>query len=141
MTTSPAKKKKNNAVQFYRMMFCFSFAAIHVFQVYPNTIGMKPAATWCLDTMLPFMAFSGFFLMQGYHSKKARAERDGISLGSPSAQAWKYLVSRYKALWPCYAIGLAEGMLVTSIKRHIPLKDIPLWFLNALGEWTGINRN
>ena len=134
----PVAKSKNYAVEFYRMMFCLSFAAIHVWQVLPTTRGQAPAQNWNLDCMLPFMAFSGYFLMQGYQSKKKKAMLAGVPMEAPSVQAGKYMWSRIKALWPVYIIGTLLGFLVQCIRYDTKLVEIPLFLINALPELVGI---
>ena len=137
-TQLPAKQKRNYAVEFYRMMFCLSFAAIHVWQVLPTTRGQAPAQMWNLDCMLPFMAFSGYFLMQGYRSKKEKALLAGVELEKPSVQAGKYLWSRLKSLWPIYIIGTLLGFIVQCLRYGTSLAEIPLFLINALPELVGI---
>lgn len=136
-SAAPAKQR-NYAVEFYRMMFCLSFAAIHVWQVLPTTRGQKPAHMWALDCMLPFMAFSGYFLMQGYQSKKKKAAAAGVAMPAPSVQAATYLWSRVKALWPVYIIGTLMGMFVMSKRFGTTLAELPVFILNTLPELVGI---
>ncbi len=133
-----AVKSKNYAVEFYRMMFCLSFAAIHVWQVLPTTRGLPPAQNWNLDCMLPFMAFSGYFLMQGFQSKKKKAAMTGVPLEQPSVLAGKYLWSRVKSLWPVYIIGTLLGFVVQCFRYGTTLAEIPLFLINALPELVGI---
>lgn len=131
-------KKQNNAVQFYRLMFCLSFAAIHVWQVFPTMSGKPPAQIWNLDCMLPFMAFSGYFLMQSYRSTKGRVQKAGGTLAKPSVLAGKYLWSRVKALWPVYFIGTMMGFVVQCMRYGTTLAEVPLFLINALPELVGI---
>lgn len=138
MSQPVAIKKKNYAVEFYRLMFCLSFAAIHTWQVIPTTRGQPPAQIWNLDCMLPFMAFSGYFLMQGYRSKKNKALQAGIEMEKPSVQAGKYLWSRFKALFPIYFIGTLLGFVVQCMRMGTTLAEIPLFIINALPEFLGI---
>jgi len=132
------KGNRNYAVEFYRLMFCLSFAAIHVWQVLPVSREGRPMHMWNLDCILPFMAFSGYFLMQSLQSKKAKALAAGVDLGSPSVQAGKYLWTRFKALWPVYIIGTMLGFFIQCMRHKVTLAQIPLFLINALPELVGI---
>ena len=138
MTTKAPEKQRNYSIQFYRMMFCLSFAAIHVWQVFPATMGQPPAQVWNLDCMLPFMAISGYFLMQNYKGTQKKLAAAGKELPAPSVSAGRYMVSRFKGLYPIYFVGTLLGFLVQCIRMKPTLGQIPVAILNSLPEWLGI---
>lgn len=133
------EKRKNYAVEFYRMMFCLSFAAIHVFQVYPQMLGQQSLGVWNLDCMLPFMAMSGFFLMQGYKSRERLILDSGAPKPRASTQAWQYMKLRLRGLLPIYLISTLLGFVVQCWQRGFSLLQVPLAILNALPEWIGLH--
>ena len=138
MSTKAPKKERNYAIQFYRLMFCMSFVLIHVYQVFPGTMGKPPVYLWNLDCMLPFMAISGYFLMQNYQGVKKKAAAANEKTPPASVLAGKYLLSRIKGLYPIYLIGTLLGFVIQCLKMGTKLIQIPLAILNELPEWLAI---
>ena len=59
------KKQINYTIEFYRFMFALNFVIIHALMVIPiGYLKGFPLFVSALDIIVPFMAFSGYALMQ-----------------------------------------------------------------------------
>lgn len=136
-------KERNYTIEFYRFMFAINFIAVHALMIFPlGYMGFTMSAAQdayiyeqAFDVILPFMIFSGYFMMQGYRKKKAQGLLDGVSA---SKQAGEYLVSRIKSLLPLLLIGMFLGWLGNGIWRGYTLAQYPEYFLSCIGEFLGL---
>ena len=66
------KQERNYTIEFFRFMFAVNFVLLHVFILGPVRMGGTPSFANGFDVIIPFMAFSGYFLMG--HFKKQQAK-------------------------------------------------------------------
>ena len=130
------QKERNYTIEFVRIMFAVNFIIVHVLMVFP--IGFLrgfPLFLAGLDTIIPFMAFAGFFMMQGFKKQQAAAERYGLS---PGHQAGNYLKARLIGLLPVFLLAQLMGFFANNIWLDTPISQWPIRLLNAIGELTGV---
>ncbi len=129
-------KERNYTIEFYRAMFAINFVVIHCLMVFPIAyFNGFPLYVSALDIIIPFMAFSGYFMMAGYKKKQARGQLEGVSAG---AQALGYLKTRLWALMPLTLFANLLGFVAKNIWQDIPLRDWPVHLLNAVSEFSGM---
>ena len=136
------QKERNYTIEFCRFMFAMNFITIHALQIFPLAyMGfiMSAAADAYIfesafDVILPFMIFSGYFMMHGF--KKAQANGKGDV--PAHIQAWNYLKSRIKSLWPMMLIGMFAGWLGNGIWRGYTLAQYPEYLIACIGEFLGL---
>lgn len=129
-------KERNYTIEFYRAMFAINFVVIHCLMVFPIAFfNGFPLYVSALDIIIPFMAFSGYFMMAGYKKKQARGQLEGVSAG---AQALGYLKTRLFALMPLTLFANLLGFVAKNIWQDIPLRDWPVHLLNAVSEFSGM---
>lgn len=130
------KKEMNYTIEFYRFMFAVNFVIIHALMVIPiGYLKGFPIFLSALDIIIPFMAFSGYFMMRGFKKSQASGE---LSEKGASKIAWEYLKKRLIALFPLVLLGNTLGFIATNIWMGTPLKDIPIHLINAAGEFFGL---
>lgn len=136
-------KERNYTIEFYRFMFAINFIVVHALMIFPlGYMGFTMSAAkdayiyeQAFDVILPFMIFSGYFMMQGYRKKKAKGLLEGVSA---SKQAGEYLISRIKSLLPLLLVGNILGWLANGIWRGYTLAQYPEYFLACIGEFLGL---
>jgi hypothetical protein len=130
------KAEKNYTIEFYRAMFAVNFTIGHCLMVFPlGFLKGFPLYLNNLDTILPFMAFSGYFMMAGYKKKQQMGYLEGQSAGE---QALGYLKSRLMSLFPLTLLANILGFIVIKVWQDIPLSDWPVHLLNSIGELAGL---
>ena len=73
-------KERNYTIEFYRFMFAINFILVHAIMIFPlGYMGFTMSAAkdayiyeQAFDVILPFMIFSGYFMMQGFKKKQQR---------------------------------------------------------------------
>lgn len=130
------KKERNYTIEFYRIMFAINFIIIHALMVIPIAFFQGfPLYVSGLDVIIPFMAFSGFFLMQGFEKQ----QRLGIAAAqSPGRQAWNYLKTHIVGLFPVFLLAQLMGFVAKNVWQEIPLSQWPVHFLNGICELVGL---
>ena len=136
------KKERNYTIEFCRFMFAINFITIHALHVFPlGYMGFTMSAAQdayifesAFDVILPFMIFSGYFMMQGFKKAQARMEEPVPA----HTQAWNYLKSRIRALWPMLLIGMFAGWLANGIWRGYKLSEYPSYLIACIGEFLGL---
>jgi len=130
-------KARNYTIEFYRFMLAINFNLIHVLLVFPMFVfGSKvPFFAAGLDVIVPFMAFAGYFMMQGFVKQQETAK---ILKLSPQRQAWSYLKARLVGLGPAYLTASLAGWLVLNIWNGKRLIDWPIHLLNSVFELLGL---
>ena len=130
------KKEMNYTIEFYRFMFAINFIIVHGLMVIPiGYLKGFPLFVSALDIIVPFMAFSGYFMMAGFKKQQARGE---LAEKGASKIAWEYLKKRVVALFPLVLLGNLLGFIAINVWQDTPLKEIPVRFLNAIGEFLGL---
>ena len=131
------KKEMNYTIEFYRFMLALNYCLVHCLMVFPMFVfgSNVPFFYAGLDVIVPFMAFSGYFLMRGYEKQRPAAEKLGLT---PARQAWNYLKSRLIALGPTFLIASLGGFIMLNIWNGTPIQDWLIHFLNAVFEWFGL---
>ena len=136
------KKERNYTIEFFRFMFAINFILIHALMIFPlGYMGFTMSAAKDayifrsdFDVILPFMIFSGFFMMQGFRKAKAK----NLEPVPAHKQALGYLSSRLKSLLPLLLIGQLSGWLANGIWRGYSLAQYPAYFLACIGEFLGL---
>lgn len=130
------KKERNYTIEFYRAMFAINFVVVHCLMVFPIAYFQGfPLYVSALDIIIPFMAFSGYFMMAGYKKKEAKGLLEGVSAGR---QALEYLKTRLTALMPLALFANLLGFVAVNVWQGTPLKEWPVRLLNAVGEFSGL---
>lgn len=130
------KKEINYTIEFYRFMFAINFVIIHGLMVIPiGYLKGFPLFLSALDIIIPFMAFSGYFMMRGF--KKSQASGELAEKGA-SRIAFEYLKKRLIALYPLVILGNLLGFIAINIWEGTPLSQLPIRFLNATGEFLAL---
>ena len=127
----------NYTIEFYRFMLALNYCLVHCLMVFPMFVfgSNVPFFYAGLDVIVPFMAFSGYFMMKGYEKQRPAAQKLGLS---PSRQAWNYLKSRLISLGPAFVTASVGGFVMLNIWNRTPLKNWIIHFLNAIFEWLGL---
>lgn len=129
------KKDRNYTIEFVRFVFAINFLLIHVYAVVPRVVGATPPFTSMFDTIIPFMAFSGFFLMQSFQKNQAKL---ALCPESAGRQAWLYLKSRLKSLMPLFVVSTALAGIGFLLVAKVPVIAWPKYFLDILCEFFGL---
>lgn len=129
------KKERNYTIEFVRFVFAINFLLIHVYAIVPRVVGATPPFTSKLDTIIPFMAFSGFFLMQSFQKNHANS---AVCQESAGRQAWLYLKSRLKSLMPLFVVTTALAGIGFLLIAKVPVIAWPKYFLDILCEFFGL---
>lgn len=135
-------KERNYTIEFYRFMFAINFITVHALMIFPlGYMGFTMSAAQdayiyeqAFDVILPFMIFSGYFMMHSFQKIKAR----NLDAGSAGKQAGKYLLGRIKGLLPMLLIGQLTGWLANGIWRGYTFAQYPQYFLACIGEFFGL---
>lgn len=128
-------KERNYTIEFFRFMFAVNFVLIHACMIFPlGFLKGFPLFVNGFDVIIPFMAFSGYFLMHGY-KKKQLAQK---SETSAARQAWDYLKGRLIALMPVFLFAQSLGFVANRLWQGTPISQWPAYFFNAIGEFAGI---
>ena len=135
MASATGTSSRNYTVEFFRFMFAINFILLHVTIIGATRMGGAPVFANGFDVIIPFMAFSGFFLM-GHFKKLQRAGRtEGIT---PTRQAWDYLKARLFALLPLTFVVTLACIVVNCIWFGIPPIGGVMYALNAVTELFGL---
>lgn len=129
------KKERNYTIEFVRFIFAINFLLIHVYAVVPRVVGANPPFVSMFDTIIPFMAFSGFFLMQSFQKNQAKLAGAQESAGR---QAWLYLKGRLQSLLPLFAVSTALAGIGFLLVAKVPVIAWPKYFLDILCEFFGL---
>lgn len=129
------KKERNYTIEFLRFMFAINFLMLHTLAVVPRAAGATPTWGTLFDTIIPFMAFSGYFLMQGFEKNRSALAAANVS---PSRQAWHYLKARLISLMPLFVLGTLLGGIAFCVFAGLPLIAWPKYFLDILCEFFGL---
>jgi peptidoglycan/LPS O-acetylase OafA/YrhL len=129
------KKQMNYTIEFIRIMFALNFMAVHALLVIPQAfLGGPPLYVVGLDTIMPFMLFAGFFLMQAYRKEQqTAAANDGAD-----KRAWGYLKARLIGLYPAFFLAQLLGFIGLNLWKATPLINWPIGLLNHAGEFLGL---
>lgn len=129
-------KTRNYAIEFFRIMFAINFLAVHVYMVYPTGyMGLPFQTIYALDNILPFMVFSGFFLMAGFRKQQPLAAERHLTAGR---QAWNHLKGRLIGLMPAFLLAQLMGFVVVRVSQKTPLSQWPVALLNHIFEFFGL---
>ncbi|MDR1644101.1 MAG: hypothetical protein LBT59_30760 [Clostridiales bacterium] len=128
-------KERNYTIEFFRFMFAVNFVMLHVYVITPMEMGAFPTFLNGADVIIPFMAFSGYFLMQSYQKKLKSGLTEGIS---PGRQAWDYLKARLFGLMPLYLLATVMGIVANALTNSIPIALWPMYFINCISEFMGL---
>lgn len=130
-------KTRNYTIEFFRFMLAINFNLVHVLMVFVMFVfgSNVPFFATGLDVIVPFMAFAGYFLMQGFDKQEERAK---ILKLSPQRQAWDYLKTRLVGLGPAYLVSSIAGLVMLNIWNGTPLSQWPLHVLNSVYELFGL---
>ena len=129
------KKERNYTIELVRFVFAINFLLIHVFAVVPRIVGAEPPFTSLYDTIIPFMAFSGFFLMQSFDKKYKQLEGTPTTAGH---QAWLYLKARLVSLMPLFILATLLAAIGFCLIIQLPPIVWPKYFLDILCEFFGL---
>lgn len=137
------KKERNYTIEFYRFMFAINFIFVHGLMIFPlGYLAFTASAAMdkyiyeqAFDVILPFMIFAGYFMMHGFRKAQSLGKTENES---SSKQAFGYLVTRVKSLFPLLLIGLLLGWLANGIWRGYTLAQYPEYFLSCIGEFLGL---
>lgn len=136
--------ERNYTIEFYRFMFAINFLVIHSLMIFPlGYLGYRLSAIntdyylfeSAFDTILPFMIFAGFFLMNHFKKLQAKGLNDGVSA---SRQAWTYLKQRLAGLLWIFLLAQFLGFIANGIWRGYEAAQWPVYFLASLGEFFGL---
>ena len=128
-------KERNYTIEFFRFMFAVNFVLLHVFILGPVRMGGVGTFANGFDVIIPFMAFSGYFLMA--HFKKLQAK--GLTEQTPpSRQAWINLKARLIALLPLFIVVTIACVIATSMWYEIPALGCLMYMINAVPEIFGL---
>ena len=126
------KKEMNYTIEFNRFMLAINFCLVHSLMVFPMFVFFFYAG---LDVIIPFMAFSGYFMMKGFVKQEEQAKLMHKSAGR---QAWEYLKSRLIGLGPAYLVASLAGWLMINIWNGNRIIDWPIHLLNSVWELFGL---
>lgn len=127
------KTERNYTIEFVRFLFAINFLLIHVYAVVPRVVGAEPPFASMFDTIIPFMAFSGFFLMQTFQKNQAKQGEMPAS-----RQAWLYLKTRLISLMPLFVGATLLAVLGNCLVLQIPLAAWPRYILDIFCEFFGL---
>lgn len=135
MGAEKTKSTRNYTVEFFRFMFAINFIWLHVAIIGVTRMGGTPAFMNGFDVIIPFMAFSGYFLM-GHFKKLQRA---GLTQDvAPGRQAWDYLKARLLALLPLVFVVTLACIVANCMWFGIPAIGGVVYALNAVTELFGM---
>jgi peptidoglycan/LPS O-acetylase OafA/YrhL len=131
----PRKKERNYAIEFFRFVLAVNFAFLHVYAVFPMSLGATVTFFNGAEIIVVFAGFAGYFLMQNFKRQQAASSANGVSA---SRQAWIYLKVRIISLWPAYVFTVALGIVAVLLRQELPLAAWPMYFINCICEFLGI---
>ena len=116
----------NYTIEFYRFMFAVNFVIIHGLMVIPiGYLKGFPLFVSALDIIVPFMAFSGYFMMAGFQKQKKNGE---LEAKGASGVAWDYLKKRLIALFPLVFLGNLLGFIAINMWEGTPVSQLSYYF-------------
>lgn len=133
-----AAKVKNNAVEFWRIIFTLGVAYFHF-----NLMGMLinaqrvpgkdffPIMTggWVLGF---FLYLTGYFMMAHYTRRE-----DSIDRAHAFKPAWNYFWTRIKGLLPALFLGTLFVFVLRNVAVGTPIEAIPTLLIRSLFEFFG----
>lgn len=130
------KKERNYTIEFYRFIFALGFIAGHVMIIsFRSFVPRETGVSIPLDTLLVFIALSGYFMMQGFKKQQPASLANGVA---PTAQAWTYMKGRLSGLGVWFLIANFVGFVAIRIWRNTPILQWFDAFLNHLPEFFGL---
>lgn len=115
------KKERNYTIEFYRFIFAVGFIAGHVLIISLRSfIPRETGVSMPLDTLLVFIALSGYFMMQSF---KRQQEAMAAKQISPITQAWNYTKGRIRGLGPWFLLASFVGFVAIRIWQHTPITE------------------
>lgn len=128
-------KKKNNAVEFWRFIMTFGVVAAHVNRYYRDTETVIFAGSG--QVMILFLVLMGYFLYQGFQSKKLKGEHKDKSA---SKIAVDYLGNRCIRLLPVLIISVLLCFFIRSaFINGTPISEWPKLLINSTFEFFGLS--
>lgn len=135
MATSARKAPRNYTIEFFRFMFAINFVMLHVLIIAPTRMGGTPLFANGFDVIIPFMAFSGYFLMRHFKKQQALGLTEGVT---PGRQAWNYLKARLISLLPLVAVVTIACIIANCMWFGIPSVGGIVYLINAVTEIFGL---
>ena len=140
---SEQKKVKNNAVEFWRIVFTIGVTFFH-FNLFSSVrcLGGPKAGIgsfilqggWVLGY---FLFLTGYFMMASYMKKDAKGLIDHENAYKP---AWAYFWSRIKGLMPAFFLGTLFVFIIRNIAVGTPISMYPVLFFRSIFEFLGLQQ-
>ena len=138
--TSAPVKVKNNAVEFWRIIFTIGVTFFH-FNLFSRVRCLGPKRAGICDFILQggwvlgyFLFLTGYFMMASYMRKDARGLIDHDNAYKP---AWDYFWSRVKGLMPAFFVGTLFVFIIRNIAVGTPITMYPVLFFRSIFEFLG----
>lgn len=130
------KKERNYTIELFRFIFALGFIAGHILIISFRTFTPRESGvSMPLDTLLVFIALSGYFMMQGFKRQQQTAIANSVS---PVTQAWTYLKGRLRGLGVWFLLASLVGFIAIRIWKGTPISEWFDAFLNHLPEFFGL---
>ena len=129
------KKEMNYTIEFFRFMFACNFVLLHVLIIGARKLGGAPLFLNGFDVIIPFMAFSGYFLMRSFQKQKANGE---LEKKTPARLAWEYLKARLISLLPLTFVTTLACIIANCIWFHMPFMGGVMYTINSVTELFGL---
>ena len=129
------KQERNYTIEFFRFMFAVNFVLLHVFILGPVRMGGTPSFANGFDVIIPFMAFSGYFLMGHFKKQQAKGLTAQVP---PSRQAWNYLKARLLSLLPLFIAVTVACIVANCMWFGIPAMGGVMYLINGVTEIFGL---
>ena len=129
------KQERNYTIEFFRFMFAVNFVLLHVFILGPVRMGGTPSFANGFDVIIPFMAFSGYFLMGHFKKQQAKGLTAQVP---PSRQAWNYLKARLLSLLPLFIAVTVACIVANCMWFGIPAMGGVMYLINGVTKIFGL---
>lgn len=139
------KKKKNVAIEFWRIFFAIAIIGYHVGTIMSKTTATgvdgywMSASNWWAgagEILFVFTLTAGYFMVS--HFKRLQKDEE-YSKKSAMARAGEYLLARIKNLLPVLIFGYAFGLIISKFYFGYEWMDIINISINGLWEFLGLH--
>lgn len=139
------KKRKNTAIEFWRIFFAIAIVGYHVGTIMSKTTStgvngyFMSASNWWAgagEILFVFTLTAGYFMVS--HFKRLQQEKK-YTERSASSRAWEYLWGRIKNLLPVLVFGYLFGLVVAKFYFGYAWGDVLNITINGLWEFLGLH--
>lgn len=139
--TSPAKPRRNVAIEFWRFLASVIIVGYHISFIFPrvelpDSVSPSPWMVGGGEVLFIFTLTMGYFLNAHYDSRIRKVS--GYTERSASSRAWEYLAGRLRQLLPTLTLGIVLGIISRALYLQSSPVEVLSQVVNGLWEFLGV---